>query len=147
MQLEELYKQKKKLQNQLEEITLLIKENLQERVFFDHHCVRCGHDWKSKNAKPLRCAGCKVKYWDKPARVPVISHCGPLGRPRKLPELYDMEVNREIIIPWPGNNPYDPDFARALRSINAIISRYAAKSGKKFHRQGTLRGLLVRRIK
>jgi len=29
-------------------------------------CNVCGHEWQSEAGKPLRCAGCKSPYWDRP---------------------------------------------------------------------------------
>jgi len=29
-------------------------------------CLRCGHDWASKQDHPTICPGCKTPYWDKP---------------------------------------------------------------------------------
>ena len=28
-------------------------------------CSRCGHAWRSRRGKPLRCAKCKSPYWDR----------------------------------------------------------------------------------
>lgn len=28
-------------------------------------CSRCGHTWKARRGKPLRCARCKSPYWDR----------------------------------------------------------------------------------
>lgn len=28
-------------------------------------CSRCKHEWKSRVAIPLRCAGCKTPYWNR----------------------------------------------------------------------------------
>lgn len=30
-----------------------------------HKCKRCGHEWATKNPRPLRCASCKTPYWDR----------------------------------------------------------------------------------
>ncbi len=30
-----------------------------------HKCLRCGHEWASKDIRPLRCGKCKSPYWDK----------------------------------------------------------------------------------
>ncbi len=32
-------------------------------------CLRCEHEWASRNQRPLRCAKCKTPYWDKPRRI------------------------------------------------------------------------------
>jgi len=29
-------------------------------------CCRCGHEWATKQDRPLRCARCKSAYWDRP---------------------------------------------------------------------------------
>ena len=28
-------------------------------------CLRCGHEWASRNPHPVRCAKCKTPYWDR----------------------------------------------------------------------------------
>ena len=30
---------------------------------YEHKCLRCGHRWASRRAKPIRCAKCKSPYW------------------------------------------------------------------------------------
>jgi len=34
-----------------------------------HKCLRCGHEWASKNPHPIRCPKCKSPYWFKERRV------------------------------------------------------------------------------
>jgi len=29
-------------------------------------CSRCGHEWATRQERPLRCAKCKSAYWDQP---------------------------------------------------------------------------------
>jgi len=31
-----------------------------------HLCLRCGHEWMSRDGKPKSCARCKSMYWAKP---------------------------------------------------------------------------------
>lgn len=31
-----------------------------------HKCLRCNHEWASKNPHPIRCAKCKTPYWNIP---------------------------------------------------------------------------------
>lgn len=36
---------------------------------YTHHCLRCGHDWESKNEHPVKCPNPKCPspvYWDRP---------------------------------------------------------------------------------
>ena len=33
---------------------------------YQHRCLRCGHRWVSRRARPLRCASCKTPYWNIP---------------------------------------------------------------------------------
>ncbi len=151
MLLTELRDQAAQLRAQLQAVRAKIRsvraQMRDEAHAYDHHCVRCGHDWQSRNCAPACCASCKIKYWDRPARVPGVRPVGPAGPCRRIPALAELEVNCELVIPWPGDNPNNPDFGRAIRSINASIYRYAAGTGKKFYRQGSPAGLLVRRIK
>ena len=32
-------------------------------------CLRCGHEWPSKQERPLICPRCKSPYWDRPRKV------------------------------------------------------------------------------
>jgi len=32
-------------------------------------CIRCGHEWPTKAAKPVVCPRCKTAYWDVPRKV------------------------------------------------------------------------------
>ena len=34
-------------------------------MVYVHKCLRCGHEWASKNSHPVRCPKCKTPYWDK----------------------------------------------------------------------------------
>jgi len=33
---------------------------------YEHRCLRCGHRWVSRRARPIRCASCKSPYWHIP---------------------------------------------------------------------------------
>jgi len=39
-------------------------------MIYIHKCLRCGHEWASKDPRPARCAGqkCRSPYWDKPRK-------------------------------------------------------------------------------
>ena len=32
-------------------------------------CLRCDHEWASRNLHPIRCAKCKTPYWNIPKKV------------------------------------------------------------------------------
>jgi len=29
------------------------------------NCLRCGHEWASKQERPVMCPQCKTPYWDR----------------------------------------------------------------------------------
>lgn len=31
-------------------------------------CLRCGHDWASKQEQPMVCPACKSPYWNTPKK-------------------------------------------------------------------------------
>jgi len=37
---------------------------------YNHHCLRCGHRWRSTTETPVRCPAthCRSSYWDKPRK-------------------------------------------------------------------------------
>ena len=34
-------------------------------MIYIHKCLRCGHEWPSKQEQPIRCPKCKSPYWNK----------------------------------------------------------------------------------
>ena len=34
------------------------------RTVYLHQCKRCGDEWESQSAHPLRCGKCKSPYWN-----------------------------------------------------------------------------------
>ncbi len=41
------------------------RPNLNEFIRFIHICLRCTHQWVSKQKHPRVCPKCKSPYWDK----------------------------------------------------------------------------------
>jgi hypothetical protein len=39
---------------------------MKDSKIYEHKCLRCGHRWASRRAKPVRCANCKSPYWHIP---------------------------------------------------------------------------------
>jgi len=37
-------------------------------MIYVHKCLRCGHEWPSKQEHPITCAKCRSPYWDKPKK-------------------------------------------------------------------------------
>jgi predicted Zn-ribbon and HTH transcriptional regulator len=40
--------------------------DLAEGVRRRHRCLRCGHEWRSRLARPTTCPQCRNPYWDRP---------------------------------------------------------------------------------
>jgi hypothetical protein len=52
-------------------------------VSHEHHCLRCGYDWRGRLEKPKKCPSCQNPYWNRPRvrrmRVPgQMFHVPPL---------------------------------------------------------------------
>ena len=69
------------------------------------------------------------------------------GRPLLIPELDLLEINQEFFVPWPAEAPNGMAYNRRMQNLLQAVKRLGYRTGKKFHRYPTLRGLLVRRVK
>ena len=72
------------------------------QIISPNKCVRCGHEWygKNPNEKPLACAGCKCKHWDRSPRVPKPKkelQC--VGRAEKY-GFSSLDVGGSKLVPW-----------------------------------------------
>ena len=110
------------------------------------HCVRCGHNWHNRKIeKPRCCAKCKVRYWDRPARVPKPpSEPKAIGRPALYP-VQTLEVGQSLILAWHTLPSGYRDEARN-KGMNVAIQSYAKRTNKRILREGTPRGLRVTRL-
>lgn len=110
-------------------------------------CARCGHCWyQRKPGKPRRCAGCKVLYWERPARIPATPReVGAIGRPLLFPELEHIEVGQVVFLPWKTLPNGTPD--NKANSKHDRAAHYRARvMGWHIITNGTPRGLRVERL-
>ena len=111
----------------------------------DKNCLRCNHSWTPYVLSPKKCPHCGSGYWNRDyQRKPRIRPSPPKkprGRPVAYPQLQELAVGAECLLPWVyrGGDFCDPRPKRAVK--------YAQRGGNKYMRIPTPHGLLVRRIK
>jgi predicted Zn-ribbon and HTH transcriptional regulator len=40
-------------------------DNHEQNQYHQENCLRCGHEWMTRVARPVQCPSCKSPYWHK----------------------------------------------------------------------------------
>ena len=73
-------------------------------------CCRCGHAWRSRRGKPLRCAKCKSPYWDRAVKGQrtrgIVPPPNTQAAARSEGARCTAEQARDILATWQANRSY-----------------------------------------
>jgi hypothetical protein len=96
-------------------------------------CELCWFEWiprKTKRAR--RCPCCNSLNWDLSGK--------------RLYNFNSVEINERKLIQWVFDKDGLPDTREGNKTLNAL-KNYEKRTGRKFRREGTTKGLLITRIK
>lgn len=99
-----------------------------------YFCEVCNHRWFPRSfQKPKQCPNCKSTKWETG------------GTYRKRYYFEKLQVGDEALYHWYSLLNGDPDIKSNVM-LNKALAVYQCKTGKKFTKKATSKGLLVRRI-
>lgn len=113
-----------------------------------YKCLKpdCGWEWASRLPLPPRyCARCKRPNWDRPPRPLRPQSIAPAPKPKKVYPFHTIVVGEQIVLPWHFIRPDVLD-DRLNSSMQRAIRQEEVRYGKKFQREGTPAGLIVKRV-
>jgi len=91
-----------------------------------HHCLRCGHQWRSKSECPEYCPGCKSYLYDLPPgqttstfgrKTVVCRWCGDTWTQQGEDRPYTCHSCNRVLDP--ARNPHSPERAQIARYTDA----------------------------
>ena len=59
------------------------------------HCERCGYDWFSRTATPVRCPHCGSRSWNKPRVYKLEGKPDPTRKPKVRGQIFTRESAQE----------------------------------------------------